>query len=59
MLTFGLLFCYSGIIRSQSNLADHNITLCKNIPEQWAPEAQPCPYPIFVDGRPAVSIKSN
>ncbi len=52
---YGMILVHGtgGIIRSQSNLLDHNITLCKDIPEQWAPEAPPCPYPVFVDGRPA------
>ncbi|XP_072018811.1 NADPH oxidase 2-like isoform X2 [Amphiura filiformis] len=41
-----------GIIRSQINLVAHDISVCKDIPNQWGVDPR-CPDPVFKDGSPA------
>lgn len=41
-----------GIIRSQSNLNVHDVTVCSEIPNAWGVDNR-CPNPIFIDGSAA------
>ncbi|XP_022081727.1 cytochrome b-245 heavy chain-like isoform X1 [Acanthaster planci] len=55
VIYFAMLLVHGvgGVIRSQNNLAEHNITYCSQQPELWTPSSQPCPYPNFVMGSAA------
>jgi len=46
---------YRGVVRSQTNVAEHDPEYCQDKFEQWgSPSEQKCPIPQFAGNSPAV-----